>query len=249
VTSTASAFATWPVAEPAPIVELSADVVQLEDLDRIGSLAEQARHLKKQGREPGPTQTAALALWQKSYAWYRRALLLNIPRQFWPATLDEDAPGLRPTAAIRAARKFSLSDGEALVLCGHTGNGKTTAAVGWLREQHGSWTSAAFCHTPKLVRELLDFDTQAEAMHRACDVDLLVLDDLGAHYSKQDGGMTDTLLEELIWYREAHRKDTFITSNLRAAALDARLGDRIADRLRAWAMVHELPGPSLRRKL
>jgi DNA replication protein DnaC len=92
----------------------------------------------------------------------------------------------------------------------------------------------------------MSFDTRDATMERACELALVVLDDLGAQYTRDGGGQAEALLEELIWYREAHRKTTVFTSNLPLKLLAERLGDRVADRLRGWGMLHELPGKSLR---
>ena len=98
-------------------------------------------------------------------------------------------------------------------------------------------------------RALFNNELRDELMERALTRDVVLLDDFGAEFRKRDGsGYLETLLEEVVWSREAQRKPTLITTNLTPGEFAELLGDRIGDRLLGdWGMIAALPGKSLRR--
>jgi hypothetical protein len=157
------------------------------------------------------------------------------------------------TPAIRAVREFVDDDNNserALWLAGPTGTGKTWSMIAALRKEavpcegHG----IALYSMGQLVRALIDSEESDEAFERCIEADVLYLDDVGSAYLK-DGGVAETLFEEIICSREADEAPMFATTNLTLPRLAEVLGDRIADRIRGpWAEWIALPGASLRRK-
>lgn len=141
--------------------------------------------------------------------------------------------------------KFSL------LLYGKYGVGKTGLAVGALRlwqELHHS--AALFMTVPALldaIRSSYDHaaggPTETKIMSQAKDVDLLVLDDLGAERA------TDWVQEKLFTLVN-HRHDwhlaTIFTSNLAPKALAGHIGERTAWRIMEMAECLAVDGPNLR---
>lgn len=158
---------------------------------------------------------------------------------------------LEPTEAMRAARAFACAPSAAgarmdsgntiaftgsewlLVLIGPPGCGKSIAAAHVIASCGGLWMAARSLANPK---------TEIDAAERAS---LLVLDDLGTEYSgaSQYGVERAAALLEL---RHAERRRTVVTTNLGAADIVARYGERVRDRMRERGRAVLLTGPSLR---
>lgn len=152
----------------------------------------------------------------------------------FPARIVDDvrADRLTTTPALAHARAFRVSpvgDQHILVLLGGTGTGKTTAAA-WLASEVGG-------SRPGLVR--------SSALERAGRYDhelaewvssrtLLVVDDLGVEYQDSKGAFR-SVLDELIDVAYGARRRLVVTSNLDAAGVADRVGDRIWSRLCAAA--------------
>lgn len=161
------------------------------------------------------------------------------------------------TEATRAARQFLQGTQTFLVLCGERGLGKTTAAAVVVREylRRDALTSrptSADPPAPALFERATSFARMSayDAEDRRyfeslCRARLLVLDDVG---TETLAGVATALLDELVDTRYGHRRRMVITSNLSPAAIRARYGERIADRLRESGLVVALAGASMRGK-
>lgn len=170
-----------------------------------------------------------------------------------PVRLQHATLTARPTPALQAAAAYlgdasagysdaGFARGEALVLAGPTGVGKSYAAAAAMM----AVGDGHFLYFPALCAQLLRSEAQPGAMALAKRSDLLVFDDLGTEYLKE-GGLLAAFLDEIVWHREGNALPTVITTNLTAQELAKRLGDRITDRLRGvWGRVIECPGESLR---
>lgn len=163
----------------------------------------------------------------------------------FPARVVDDvrADRLATTPALAHARDFRaapVGDQHILVLLGGTGTGKTTAAA-WLASEVGGSRpglvrSGALERAGRYDRELAEWVTSRT---------LLVIDDLGVEY--QDGkGAFRSVLDELIDVAYGARRRLVITSNLDAAGVADRVGERIWSRLCAAAKLANCGARDLR---
>jgi len=199
---------------------------------------------------------AAHAELLRTRAQRRRQAILRaagVPERY----LDVQLEGARQTAAIDAVRGWLGIDscaGRALLLLGPTGTGKTFAVVAALaavaersrlvppaREDEPS-RLVHFAMAGAWLRQARAFRHQQEAWDLVHHTRLVVLDDLSEPRDAHDAGAVD----ELVAIREAAGRPLLITSNLTIDAIRSRYSDRIVDRLRAWARLHQCSGDSLR---
>ena len=149
--------------------------------------------------------------------------------------------------AFRLARGWAERPSGWLVLLGMNGSGKThlAAAIAAYRLEAGD--SVAFATVPDLLDELRatfapnsgeQFD---RLFRRLRDVQLLVLDDLGAH---QASGWAQEKLYQLLNYRHLGRRPTVITSDLELTKLEPRIASRLSDLQVATA--YEIRAPDYR---
>jgi DNA replication protein DnaC len=95
---------------------------------------------------------------------------------------------------------------------------------------------------------LLDEDERDETLEALCEADELLLDDLGAGFTKPSGFVV-SLLEEALIHREAHRYPCLMTTNLDPKKFRTLFGERVFDRLRGeWGVWLNIDRPSLRTK-
>ena len=125
-----------------------------------------------------------------------------------------------------------------LVLMGAVGTGKTHLAAAVAQERLAAGDSVLFAVVPDLLRRLrvasngeADADERRHAGDQLRDaahaVDLLVLDDLGAHTLTP---WVQETLYQLLAYRHLRRLPTVITTNLSLSRWDDRLVSRLLDR-------------------
>jgi DNA replication protein DnaC len=101
---------------------------------------------------------------------------------------------------------------------------------------------------PQLSRLLLDRDERDETLEALCQCDELLIDDVGAGYTKVHGFVA-SCLEEAFIVREASNSPVFVTTNLSPKEFQALLGTRVYDRIRGdWGLWLKVDGPSLREK-
>ena len=150
-------------------------------------------------------------------------------------------------SAFRLARGFADRPDGWLVLLGANGTGKThlAAAIAGARLEAGD--RVAFAAVPDLLDELRaafapDSGERFDPLFRRLrDVDLLVLDDLGAH---RPGGWAQEKLYQLLNYRHLGRRPTLITSDLELSKHERRIASRLSDL--QVATVYELHVPDYR---
>jgi len=148
---------------------------------------------------------------------------------------------------VRSYLETSMRAGGCLILSGPTGVGKSWAAMAGLRAPE--LRDKHFFYFPSLCRALLDADRnrRAQTLEVAKTSRFSVWDDFGAEDAKVSGWV-NSLIDELVWHREAERLPTIITTNLTRDQLRDRLSDRIVDRLAGdWGRIFHIPGESLRR--
>lgn len=174
-----------------------------------------------------------------------------VPEHFRALTLDSF-----PGPAEIVARLRGWLDGPAerwLYLHGDVGRGKSGLAVALLRALVERGASGLFVVVPDLLERIRRTyrtrdaaeASEADVMASLYDVEVLVLDDLGAERT------TDWVQERLflvVGHRhDAHRR-TILTSNLDLAELGERLHKRTASRIDELSEVIHMQGPNLRRR-
>jgi DNA replication protein DnaC len=178
-------------------------------------------------------------------------------RMLRPNDFPASTPAQREAlAAIRKWAKSRTGDLAKpwLVLRGPPGRGKTSLAIGIARHrlQADLATDAAFTSVPDLLDRLrATFDRagraeerEADVMEELCDADLLILDDVGAEHTTT---WAVERLFTLLNHRHGEHLSTIITTNLDAAQLSQRLGDRLAWRIAEMSEVVSLEKcPNLR---
>ena len=189
-----------------------------------------------------------------------------IPKRYEHCELSSyttDFPGahaslaLARMAASRFVEEFGPRDGTGLLLIGKIGTGKTHLAVGVVKElilTRG--VGCRFCDYRELLKEIQNSynpsvqTTELDVLRPVFDVDVLVLDELGA--VKPTEWVWDTV-SLILNTRYNHNRATIITTNfedqaaggasgmlssVRAAAREETLGDRIGERMRS--RLHEM---------
>lgn len=137
--------------------------------------------------------------------------------------------------------------GPSLLLLGPTGVGKTFQAWGALRAltATGARFGAQFVAAADLYAELRPrYGVDSEEVYRAYSrADVLVVDDLGAAKHSE---WVEEVNQRLVNYRYERQLTSVFTSNVKPADLAARLGERVASRLREMCSVHALKGEDRR---
>lgn len=135
-----------------------------------------------------------------------------------------DTPAMKHVAEVLASKNTALC-----VLSGSAGCGKTVAAA-WACSRN-QITSALWIPAPKLAKvpKSIDNEDVRDPLTRACEVALLVVDDLGIEHSP--GGYAGSRLAEAFEHRELYRLKTIITTNLSAGDFLARYGERLLSRV------------------
>ena len=150
-------------------------------------------------------------------------------------------------AAFRLARNWADKPRGWLVLLGANGTGKTHLAAAIASHRVEAGDRVAFATVPDLLDELrATFDPDSaerfDALFRRLrDVDLLILDDLGAH---QSSGWAQEKLYQLLNYRHLGSRPTVVTSDLELTKLEPRIASRLGDL--QVATVYELRVPDYR---
>lgn len=149
-----------------------------------------------------------------------------------------------PAVAAWAQDVWERRTDDWLVLLGAVGVGKTWQAVAAYRGVVDStgcdgmaWRAAA------LLMRSTSADGDSVPWSQLEDIDLLLLDDV-------PGALTDhdrRVLLRLIDARQARRRLTIITTNLRAEEVRPMLGEQLASRLSAGTRVVVMDGPDRRR--
>ncbi len=109
-----------------------------------------------------------------------------------------------------------------LYLHGNFGCGKTYLISALFNELSKKRISTEIAYYPELLRDIKsDFDTYADRMDYLENVDLLLLDDIGAE--KVTEWSRDEILGTLLQHRMNNYKTTFFTSNLNIEELERHL--------------------------
>jgi DNA replication protein DnaC len=170
----------------------------------------------------------------------------NVPNRYRGITIATS----EHTLAMEAVREALECDDQCVVLAGPTGVGKTHAGVAACHEQalHSAAGLVVWSTMGALARSFLG--EHRDVVAQGClDADLVVVDDVGGGTYVKEGGLVESLFEEIVCSREGNGLPMIMTTNLTVATFGQFMGDRIADRLRGdWGRWVSLPGQSLRAK-
>ena len=171
----------------------------------------------------------------------------GIPKRFKNYTLE--------SSPLPVKYLFKTPGVHSYFFWGEVSRGKTGLAIGHARwwVELGNINQLLFVSVPDLLSELRDTysdDSASELtiIKRYADVELLILDDLGAEQSKNTEWIQDRLYQ-IIGKRHAEMLPTIFTSNLSLPDLGANLGARIAWRIREAVgkeNIVEIKGANLR---
>lgn len=185
-----------------------------------------------------------------------------LPARLKPFTLESWAAaslaqGNRPDVVARLVeqgRAWIDDPTRWLVLWGLMGVGKTGYAAGLLNAIAARGTTCVFISTPDLLGEIKGTygqkggKTEQDILASAKAAPILLLDDVGAHYTKEENGWAAEILYRIVNGRYDAAAPMILTCNLRPGKnLSERLGARSYDRLIEVADFIEVAGPSLRK--
>ena len=198
--------------------------------------------------DPFPLEGQELLLAERK-AWASQLLKYGVPARY------HNLEGLRPTPALEAALACEEEHScKCVVLEGGVGCGKTTALYARLRalaldQVQMDLRDVIQIYTfPQLSRLLLDEDERDDTLEACCEADELLLDDLGAGYTKA-AGFVVSLVEEIVIHREARLYPILATTNLEPKRFRSLFGDRVFDRLKSeWGCWLNVDRPSFRTK-
>ncbi len=149
---------------------------------------------------------------------------MMLPRRYWDCTFDGITAFEGPdrTSPQEIARRYlsrlntMLAEGVGLLLWGDHGIGKTGIAAVIAKWARRRGYKVLFLECSEMKRFAIDkemFDDESTVWQRACDVDLLVLDDFGKGLAdSRDYGKF--IFDRMIRHRNAANKATFITTNM-----------------------------------
>lgn len=155
-----------------------------------------------------------------------------------------DDPG--QTMALDHARRFvSQREQTVLLLIGGTGCGKTTAAT-WVAREIGGSKPGMIDATELERRGRYDHGAAEPVATWLASRSLVVIDDLGVEPTDRAGYFV-AMLDEVVNRAYKHRRRLVMTSNVAAATLKARLGERIWSRVCESGTIAECGAVDLRR--
>jgi DNA replication protein DnaC len=151
---------------------------------------------------------------------------MRVPRRYWMSRFDllSDEDNGRGDGSIkdlieRYMKNMSdmKKEGCGLILFGDNSVGKTCASVVLAKEFRRRGNTVLFIEASDLKRLVASkeyFDDDETYWERSKDVDVLVIDDFGKGIM-DDTGFGATIFDELIRSRNANKKITIITSNIK----------------------------------
>lgn len=148
-----------------------------------------------------------------------------IPSRYQWATLE--GASTTPENRQRLAEWAEMPRAQNLLLVGNVGVGKTWSAVAACRPPFDRGMDVMFKAAVDLLDDLRP-DGPRDALEEAREVDLLVLDDLGA---ERPTDWTAERLYAIVNWRWMQERPTVATSNLAPADLHERVGERMWSRL------------------
>lgn len=209
------------------------------------------------GKHYVPCPSCANDDWRQRNHWHRMRALLGTSRlptiaADWSFDRFPQAAGKATAVATVASwARGEIPDARQLYISGPFGVGKTGLAICALRAFLERHKPAVFWALPDLLSHIkatyrADADTSEDALLKQLrDVDLLVLDDLGAEKPSE---WQRQVLYQIVNGRVSDDRETIYTSNIDLDDLHLHLGERIVERVIYRVLPVELGGINLRRQ-
>lgn len=167
-----------------------------------------------------------------------QSTIATIPQRYAWAAFDEPLLSSRVRPASAIAKAQAAVSAPSVVILGSAGTGKTSLACALLRATAESRsTRGRFASAFALAKARQEHplgNGEAPAIEKALSAKLLLLDELGAEFSR------NTAVQEVIHERHAEELPTIYTSGFDADELAKRYGDGIARRIFEGATVIRL---------
>ncbi len=126
-----------------------------------------------------------------------------------------------------------------LYLHGNFGCGKTYILACLFNEMKVRGYSTAIVYFPSLLKDLKgDFDSMLDTLNFLDDVDLLLIDDIGAEKVTEWG--RDEILGTILQYRMNNMKTTFFTSNFNIPELEKHLSNNGSEPIKANRIIERI---------
>ena len=133
----------------------------------------------------------------------------------------------------------NTKNNKGLYLHGNFGCGKTFILACLFNEMKSRGYSSAIVYFPSLLRDIKgDFDSMADTLNYLDDVDLLLIDDIGAEKVTEWG--RDEILGTILQYRMNNMKTTFFTSNFNISELEKHLSNNGIDSIKANRIIERI---------
>lgn len=133
----------------------------------------------------------------------------------------------------------STKENKGLYLHGNFGCGKTYILAGLLNEMRKKRYKTKIVYFPELLRNIKnDFEVMNDTIDELCDVDFLLIDDIGAERVTQWG--RDEILGTILQYRMNNQKTTFFTSNFNINELESHLSNNGLEKVKASRIIERI---------
>lgn len=171
----------------------------------------------------------------------RRLEMSGIPKRYQGMVYaDYQTASEGHAKALDAIKKYSgdltanLEKSRCMVLCGNTGTGKTMLSCFLVRDTIYKGRSARYTKALDMLSDVksswkLGEEKRSDVRGMYTGPDLLVLDEVGMHYSRE---ADEVIMYDILSTRHDAMKPTIIVSNLDIVSLKEVLGIRLYDRLR-----------------
>ncbi len=144
------------------------------------------------------------------------------------------------------AAQFSRNS-ESILIFGNTGLGKTHISLAIANEVLKKGYSVIYDSTMNILRDIekehFSHEKSTEMLDLVCDVDLLILDDLGTEFESK---FYNSAIYNIINSRLVKNLPTIINTNLDFSAISARYGGKIASRIITIYNCLEFKGDDIR---
>lgn len=126
-----------------------------------------------------------------------------------------------------------------LYLHGNFGCGKTYILSACLNEMKKRGFSTKLIYLPDLLRTIKgDFEAMNDIMDQLCNIDILLIDDIGAEKVTDWG--RDEILGTILQSRMNEHKTTFFTSNFTIKELEEHLSNKGSDKVKANRIIERI---------